>query len=162
MADPRQVLFLCTGNSARSILAECLLNRLGAGRFRAHSAGSAPVGQVNPLAIELLQQRGFDTRGLRSKSWDEFGETGAPELDFVFTVCENASQEPCPIWHGAPLQAHWGIPDPAAVRGSAADKRAAFARAYAMLIDRIETFVSLPLEGMEHGAIQRALDDIGT
>ena len=161
MADSTSVLFLCTGNSARSILAECLLRRLGEGRFRAYSAGSHPVGQVNPFAIELLQQHKFDTDGLRSKSWDEFAQPDSPDLDIVLTVCGSADQEVCPVWQGSPLRAHWGISDPAAVQGSAADKRAAFATAYALLMARIEDLVRLPLQTMERDAVQHALEDIG-
>ena len=161
MADDTGVLFLCTGNSARSILAECLLRRLGEGRFRAYSAGSRPVGQVNPFAIELLQRHGFDTTDLRSKSWDEFAQPHSPDLDFVLTVCGSADQEVCPVWTGAPMRAHWGISDPAAVQGSDADKRAAFAKAYALLMTRIEALIELPVLTMERAVLQRALEDIG-
>ena len=132
------VLVLCTGNSARSILGEVLFNVLGKGRFIAHSAGSKPAGQVNPFALELLQQQGLATEGLRSKSWDEFAATGAPEFDFIFTVCDNAAGETCPVWPGKPATAHWGIPDPAAVAGDDAAKRAAFRKAYDQLARRIK------------------------
>ena len=134
----RNVLFLCTGNSARSILAEAYLNARGGGRFVAHSAGSRPAGKVNPFAIELLKQNGFDTTGLRSKSWDEFAVPGAPPLDFVVTVCDNAAGEACPLWPGRPVTAHWSIADPAGVQGSDEDKRKAFMQAFAELSARIE------------------------
>ena len=132
------VLFLCTGNSARSIIAEAILNELGQGRFRAYSAGSQPKGQVNPLTLHLLQSLGYDTSGLRSKSWNEFAKPGAPALDFVFTVCDNAAGEACPFWPGQPLTAHWGVPDPADAQGSAAEIALAFKDAYRMLNQRIE------------------------
>jgi arsenate reductase len=140
------VLFLCTGNSARSLLAEATLNHpaVGRGRFRAYSAGSQPAGRPNPFALELLVQKGIDTDGLRSKSWNEFAAAGAPALDYVFTVCDYAAAEHCPIWPGHPLTAHWGVPDPAAEGGSDDDKRVAFAAAFAALGQRIERFVQLP------------------
>jgi arsenate reductase len=135
------VLFLCTGNSARSILAEAYLNSAGAGRFRAYSAGSHPNGKVNPLALELLEKKGIATRGLRSKSWDEFAQPGAPRLDFVFTVCDNAAGEVCPLWPGQPVKEHWGVPDPAAAQGSNEEKREAFLAAFTQLSTRIDQFL---------------------
>ncbi len=159
-AERPGVLFLCTGNSARSILAEALLRHLGRGRFFAYSAGSHPLGTVNPLALELLAAHKIDTAGLRSKSWDEFAGSQAPRLDFVFTVCGNAEREVCPIWHGTPLRAHWGMPDPAAVRGSDAAKRMAFTTAYEVLAHRIEAFIRLPLAAMSRPEAQRALSHI--
>jgi arsenate reductase (thioredoxin) len=151
MSDPRipNVLFLCTGNSARSILAEAYLNRSGRGRFRAYSAGSKPGGRVNPLAIELLEMSGIDTAGLRSKSWDEFAAPGAPHMDFVITVCDSAAAEPCPLWPGQPMTAHWGVPDPAAVQGSDEEKRQAFRAAFQALGARIDRMLSLPLEKLD-------------
>ena len=139
---PYNVLFLCTGNSARSILAEAYLNHAAKGRFRAYSAGSHPGGKVNPFALELLAKNGIPISGLRSKSWDEFAAPGAPKLDFVFTVCDNAAGEVCPIWPGRPSKAHWGVPDPAAVQGSDADKRQAFRDAFARLSSRIDAFLA--------------------
>jgi arsenate reductase len=135
------VLFLCTGNSARSILAEAYLNHAGKGRFRAYSAGSHPGGKVNPFALELLREKGIPTQGLRSKSWDEFAAPGAPPLDFVFTVCDNAAGEVCPIWLGRPLKEHWGVPDPAAVQGNDEEKRKAFLAAFTQLSSRIDAFL---------------------
>jgi arsenate reductase len=135
------VLFLCTGNSARSILAEAYLSSAGRGRFRAYSAGSHPNGEVNPLALELLEEKGIATQGLRSKSWDEFAAPGAPKLDFVFTVCDNAAGEVCPLWPGQPIKEHWGIPDPAAVQGSVEQKRKAFLGAFTQLSSRIDQFL---------------------
>jgi protein-tyrosine-phosphatase len=155
------VLFLCTGNSARSILAEAILNETGKGRFRAYSAGSQPKGAVNPFALELLATQGLDTSGLRSKSWDEFASAGAPALDFVFTVCDSAASEVCPVWPGQPMTAHWGIPDPAAIDGSDARKRKAFLVAFTALRRRIELFTSLPLAKLDALAIKRELDAIG-
>ena len=155
------VLFLCTGNSARSIMGECILNRLGRGRFRAFSAGSYPKGEVNPHTIETLKKLNYVTDELRSKSWDEFAGAGSPELQFVFTVCDQAAQEVCPLWPGQPMSAHWGIPDPAAVEGSEAEQRIAFADAYRMLFNRISIFVSLPLTSLDRLALQRRLDEIG-
>ena len=155
------VLFLCTGNSARSILAEAILNSTGKGRFRAFSAGSHPAGKVNPFAIELLRKQNLGTSGLRSKNWDEFAEAGAPHLDFVFTVCDNAAGEVCPIWPGKPMTAHWGIEDPAAVTGSDAEKRKAFSQAFILLQRRISLFASLPLDKLDAIAIKRELDQIG-
>lgn len=159
--DPFNVLFLCTGNSARSILAECILNREGRGKFRAFSAGSTPTGQVNPLALNLLRKLNYDVSGLHSKSWDEFSGPDAPKLDFVFTVCDNAANEVCPIWPGQPMTAHWGLPDPAAVTGSEAEKALAFDDTYRMLNQRISIFVNLPLESLSKLSLQRQLDEIG-
>ena len=155
------VLILCTGNSARSILGEVLFNVLGKGRFIAHSAGSEPAGRVNPHALELLKQQGFGTEGLRSKSWDEFAGHGAPEIDFIFTVCDNAAGETCPVWPGKPATAHWGIPDPAAVEGDDATKRAAFRKAYDQLARRIQLFMSLPIEKLDKLALKEKLAEIG-
>jgi arsenate reductase (thioredoxin) len=155
------VLFLCTGNSARSILAEAILNGVGTGRFRAFSAGSHPAGKVNPYAIELLQQRDLRVSELRSKNWNEFAAPGAPHLDFVFTVCDNAAGETCPIWPGRPVTAHWGIPDPAAVSGSDTEIRKAFSAAFTLLQRRISLFTSLPLARLDALAIQREVDRIG-
>lgn len=154
-------LFLCTGNSARSVLAESMLNGIGNGRFRAFSAGSHPTGKVNPLAIQLLQALRFPTEGLRSKSWDEFAVAGAPHIDFVITVCDNAAGEVCPLWPGRPMTAHWGVEDPAAVDGSDEDKRGAFAEAARILRRRIELFVSLPLGSLKGMALGAKLRDIG-
>jgi arsenate reductase len=155
------VLFLCTGNSARSILAECILNREGRGRFRAFSAGSQPKGQVHPFALELLKKMNYPTAGLRSKSWDEFAQPGAPTLDFVFTVCDNAASEVCPIWPGQPMTAHWGVPDPAAAEGSDAERHLAFADAYRMLSNRISIFTNLPMHSLDRLTLQKRLDEIG-
>ncbi len=155
------VLFLCTGNSARSILAEAILNSLGKSRFRAFSAGSHPKGEVNRFAIELLRKQGLDVSGLRSKSWDEFAAPGAPHLDFVFTVCDNAADEVCPIWPGQPMTAHWGIEDPAAVEGSDEEKRSAFSTASRLLQNRISLFTSLRFARLDELAIKRKLDEIG-
>ncbi len=155
------VLFLCTGNSARSILAEAILNGIGKGRFRAFSAGSHPAGKVNPYAIELLQQQSLGTSELRSKNWDEFAAAGAPHLDFVFTVCDNAAGEVCPVWPDKPMTAHWGIADPAAVEGSDEAKRKAFAQAFILLQRRISLFASLPLDKLDALAIKREVDQIG-
>ena len=155
------MLFLCTGNSARSIMAECLVNRHGGGRFAGYSAGSAPRGEVHPLALELLDRRGYDTNGLRSKSWDEFEGEDAPVMDFVFTVCDHAANEPCPVWPGRPVSAHWGLEDPAGVQGTETERRGAFARAYGVLEERIKKFVALPLESLESGELKRKLGKIG-
>lgn len=155
------VLVLCTGNSARSILAEVLFNMLGKGRFIAHSAGSHPAGRVNPFALELLQQQGLSTEGLRSKSWDEFAAPGAPHIDFIFTVCDNAAGETCPIWPGKPATAHWGIPDPAAVTGDDAAKRAAFRKASEQLARRIQLFMSLPIKSLDKLTLKEKLAEIG-
>ncbi len=155
------VLFLCTGNSARSVMGECILNRLGRGRFRAFSAGSHPRDEINPHTIETLKKLNYVTDGLRSKSWDEFAAPGAPELQFVFTVCDQAAQEACPLWPGQPMSAHWGIPDPAAAQGNEAEQRIAFADAYRMLYNRISIFASLPFASLDRLALQRRLDEIG-
>ena len=155
------VLFLCTGNSARSIIGEALLNKLGAGHFRAYSAGSHPKGAVHPLALEVLSGAGLATGGARSKSWDEFAAPGAPRMDFVFTVCDDAAGETCPVWPGQPMTAHWGIADPAAVDGPDFRKRAAFADAYRFLRNRIAAFVSLPLHSIDKLSLQTKLTAIG-
>jgi arsenate reductase len=155
------VLFLCTGNSARSIFAEAILNRHGRGRFRAYSAGSHPKGHVHPYAIDLLRNLKYPTEGLRSKSWDEFAVPGAPEINFVFTLCDDAAKEVCPIWPGQPMTAHWGVPDPGAVEGTETIKRAAFADAHRMLTNRISIFTSLPLKSLDRMALQERLDEIG-
>lgn len=158
---PLAVLFLCTGNSARSIMSEVMLNTMGAPRFRAYSAGSHPNGTVNPFAIELLQKNRLPTDGLRSKSWDEFAAPGAPELDFVFTVCDNAAGEVCPLWPGQPITAHWGVEDPAAVDGSDDDKRKAFFNAHHRLQNRIQLFLNLPLTKLDRLALTQRLKEIG-
>ena len=155
------VLFLCTGNSARSILAEAILNRIGAGRFRAFSAGSHPKGAVHPYTLQLLKSLNHDTDFARSKDWLEFAGPGAPEMSFVFTVCDNAAAEACPVWPGQPMTAHWGVPDPAAVEGTEAEKHLAFADAYRMLSNRISIFISLPMHSLDRLALQRRLDEIG-
>ena len=155
------VLFLCTGNSARSILAEALVNRLGGPRFIGLSAGSHPKGAVHPLALDLLQSCGLPTAGLRSKSWDEYAQPGAPQLDFVFTVCDNAAGEICPVWPGQPMTAHWGIADPAAVEGTEVDKRRAFRLAYLTLEARIRLFLSLPIQTLDRMRLQDRLHAIG-
>ena len=162
MADrPYNVLFLCTGNSARSILAESVLNHRGGGRFRAWSAGSHPAGRVNPHAIALLRQLGLPIDDLRSKSWDEFAAPGAPPLDFVFTVCDNAAGEVCPVWPGQPVTAHWGLPDPAAVEGSDDDTTKAFRDTYVALERRISLFTSLPIAGLDQLTLSRRVAEIG-
>jgi arsenate reductase len=158
---PFNVLFLCTGNSARSIIAEAILNKLGAGRFHAYSAGSQPRGQVNPHTIQLLQSLDYDTSGFRSKSWSEFAKPGAQPLDFVFTVCDNAAGEACPVWPGQPMTAHWGIPDPAEATGSPAEIALAFKDAYRMLNQRIGIFTALPLRSLDQLSLQKKLRDIG-
>jgi arsenate reductase len=155
------VLFLCTGNSARSILGEALLNHLGKGRFHAYSAGSHPAGAVNPFAIELLKKSRLPVSDLRSKSWDEFAAAGAPQFDFVFTVCDNAAGEVCPAWPGRPMTAHWGIDDPVSVSGSDEDRRKAFVKAFTQLNRRISLFISLPVEKLDKLSLKRQLDDIG-
>lgn len=154
-------LFLCTGNSARSILAEAILNRLGESRIRAYSAGSHPQGSVHPMCLKLLEERGHDTSGLRSKSWSEFERSGAPVLDFVFTVCDNAANETCPVWPGHPMTAHWGVADPAAFEGPEDEQRRAFARTYMELHRRIELFTSLPIESLDRIALEARLEEIG-
>lgn len=161
MDRPFNVLFLCTGNSARSILAEAILNREGRGNFRAYSAGSQPKGQVHPYTLDLLRKLNFDVSGLRSKSWNEFASPNAIPLDFVFTVCDNAAGETCPFWPGQPMTAHWGVPDPAAVTGGEAEMRLAFAQAYRMLSNRILAFTSLPLRSLDRLTLQKQLQSIG-
>lgn len=156
------VLFLCTGNSARSILAECVLNRLGRGRFKAYSAGSFPKGEVHPLALDLLTRENYPIDQLRSKSWDEFSRPDSPELNFVFTVCDNAANEVCPVWPGQPVSAHWGMPDPAAVEGNAIEKTLAFANTLRMLTRRIEIFINLPLASLDALNLQTKLNQIGS
>jgi arsenate reductase (thioredoxin) len=158
---PFNVLFLCTGNSARSIIAEAILNKLGQGRFRAYSAGSQPKGHVNPHTIELLHGLGYDTSQLRAKSWDEFAKPGAPEFDFVFTVCDKAAAESCPLWPGQPMTAHWGIPDPVEANGNAAEIALAFKDAYRMLNQRIGIFVALPIRSLSLLTLQKRLHEIG-
>ena len=155
------VLFLCTGNSARSIMAEAILNRAGRGNFRAFSAGSHPKGKVHPFTIDLLRRLNFDVSDLRSKSWTEFARSGAPHLDFVFTVCDDAAKEACPLWPGQPVTAHWGISDPAAFEGTEVEQRLAFADALRMLTNRINIFVSLPIKKLSGLALQKQLDGIG-
>ena len=155
------VLFLCTGNSARSIMAEVLLNRLGHGKFKASSAGSHPKVEINPYTAATLHKAGFMLDGLRSKSWDEFAAPGAPSLDFVFTVCDDAAAEECPYWPGQPMTAHWGLPDPAAAEGSEAEKHLAFAEAFRMLSNRIGIFVALPMQSLDKLSLQKRLDEIG-
>jgi arsenate reductase len=161
MQRPYNILILCTGNSARSIMAEALFNTLGADRFRAYSAGSHPTGKVNPFAIEQVQALGYPTENLRSKSWDEFAQPGAPEMDFIVTVCDNAAGEVCPLWPGQPVTAHWGFPDPAAVEGSDEEKRAAFALALRQIRMRVQLFLSLPLETLDRMAIESRMRAIG-
>lgn len=155
------VLFLCTGNSARSVLAEALINHWGQGRFRGFSAGSRPAGTVNPIAVQLLQHMGLPVEGLRSKSWDEFAAPGAQPLDFVFTVCDNAAGEQCPFWPGQPMTAHWGVADPAAVQGTDTEKWLAFRQAFRELENRIRIFSSLRLESLDRLSLQHRLDEIG-
>ena len=158
---PLKVLFLCTGNSARSQMAEVILNRLGRGKFKAFSAGSQPAGHVHPLALQMLRNAHFDVSSLRSKPWDEFAQPGAPSLDFVFTVCDNAAKEDCPVWPGQPMTAHWGLPDPAKAEGTYAEKADAFADTMRMLNQRVGIFVSLPLNKLSKLALQKHLDEIG-
>ncbi len=161
MANRYNVLFLCTGNSARSIMAEAILNHKGKGRFRAYSAGSHPTGQPRPEALRQIESAGISTEGLRSKSWDEFSAPSAPKLDFVFTVCDNAAKEQCPYWPGQPMTAHWGISDPAAVKGTPEEIARAFREAFVILDRRIGLFLSLPLATLEDLAIKREIDKIG-
>jgi arsenate reductase (thioredoxin) len=162
MADRRfNVLFLCTGNSARSIMAEALVQRWGAGRFMGYSAGSHPTGKVNPWATELLRQMNFKTDGYRSKDWSEFSAPGAPHMDFVFTVCDRAAAEVCPVWPGQPMTAHWGVEDPAVVEGSEVEKSLAFRKAFRELENRIKIFVSLPLGSLDRLRLQERLHEIG-
>jgi len=155
------VLFLCTGNSARSVIAEAILSRIGAGKFKAYSAGSMPKGEVHPETLALLKRLNYDTSAFRSKSWDEFAQPGAPPLDFVFTVCDNAAGEVCPIWPGQPMTAHWGIPDPAAATGSQVEIARAFANAYGAMNNRIAVFVNLPFASLDRLSLQSRLDGIG-
>ncbi len=155
------VLFLCTGNSARSIFAECLVNRLGQGRFHGYSAGSQPAGAVNPLTIYELERNNYKTDGLRSKDWAEFAEPDAPQMDFVFTVCDNAAAETCPVWPGQPMTAHWGVADPAAVEGEEYERKAAFHRAFQQLENRISIFLSLPIASIDRLRLQKKLEEIG-
>jgi protein-tyrosine-phosphatase len=158
---PFNVLFLCTGNSARSIMAEAILNKVGAGNFRAYSAGSQPKGRVNLHTIQLLQSLGYDTSGFRSKSWNEFAKPGAPPLDFAFTVCDNAAGEICPVWPGQPMTAHWGVPDPAEAQGSPAEIALAFKDTYRMLHQRIGVFTELPIRSLDQISLQQRLKEIG-
>jgi len=157
----RNVLFLCTGNSARSILAEAYLNSKASGQFNAYSAGSHPSGKVNPFALELLRKRRLNVDGLRSKNWDEFARPGAPRMDFIFTVCDNAAGELCPVWPGQPVTAHWGVEDPAAVLGSDDEKRKAFLKAFTLLAARINLLLSLPIEKVDRLSLKAKLDEIG-
>lgn len=161
MPAPYNVLFLCTGNSARSIIGEALINQWGQGKFKGFSAGSHPRGSVHPLALELLKRMNLPTAGLRSKSWDEFAAAGAPPLDFVFTVCDNAAAEVCPYWPGQPMTAHWGVPDPAAIEGSDTEKWLAFREAFRLLDNRIKIFTALPLASLDRIKLQARLDAIG-
>jgi arsenate reductase len=156
------VLFLCTGNSARSIIAEAILNKVGAGRFQAYSAGSHPRGEVNAHALDMLKRLGFDTSQYRSKAWDEFAKPDAPKLDFVITVCDSAAGEVCPVWPGQPMSAHWGMPDPAAVEGTPSEIALAFAETYRMLNNRISAFANLKMSGLDRLSLQKKMADIGT
>jgi protein-tyrosine-phosphatase len=158
---PYNVLFLCTGNSARSIMAEAILNRAGQGKFRAFSAGSQPKGQIHPYTLDLLRKLNYDVTGMRSKSWKEFSGPGAPKLDFVFTVCDNAAQETCPVWPGQPMTAHWGVPDPVEATGSPAEIALAFKEAYRMLQQRIAVFTALPIRSLDQLSLQQRLKEIG-
>jgi arsenate reductase len=159
--QPYNVLFLCTGNSARSIMAEAILNKLGAGKFCAYSAGSQPKGQVHPETIRLLHGLGYDTSSVRSKSWHEFAKPGAPSLDFAFTVCDNAAGETCPVWPGQPMTAHWGVPDPAEAKGTEAEVALAFKDAYRMLHQRLAIFTALPLGSLDRLTLHNKLKEIG-
>ena len=161
MQKPYNILVLCTRNSARSIIGEALFTTMGAGRFNAYSAGSHPAGRVNPFAIEQVRALGYPVENLRSKSWDEFAQPGAPELDFVVTVCDKAAGEMCPLWPGQPVTAHWGFPDPAAVEGTDDEKRAAFAQTLRQMRRRVELFISLPLEALDHLAVEKRMRAIG-
>jgi arsenate reductase len=161
MERPYNILVLCTGNSARSIIGEALFNTLGAGRFKAYSAGSHPTGRVNPFAIEQMQALGYPLEGLRSKSWDEFAQPDSPQMDFIVTVCDKAAGEMCPLWPGQPVTAHWGFPDPAAVEGSDEEKRAAFASTLRQIRNRVQLFLSLPLETLDRMAIENRMKAIG-
>jgi arsenate reductase len=159
--DVYNVLFLCTGNSARSIFGECLINRLGRGKFRGYSAGSQPRGEVHPLALHELEQNGYPTEGLRSKDWNEFAAPDAPHMDFVFTVCDKAAAETCPVWPGQPMTAHWGVEDPVAMEGSELARKTAFAKAFRELQNRVSLFVSLPFHSLDKLRLQEKLDEIG-
>lgn len=159
--EPFNVLFLCTGNSARSIMAEAILNSLGRNKFKAFSAGSQPTGRINPLALELIENNRLRTQGLRSKDWSEFAQAGAPFMHFVFTVCDRAAAEPCPVWPGQPMTAHWGVHDPAAVDGSVELKRKAFLKAYTELHRRLSLFINLPFDKLSNLALKEKLDEIG-
>jgi arsenate reductase len=161
MERPYNILVLCTGNSARSIIGEALFNTMGAGRFKAYSAGSHPTGRVNPFAIEQVQALGYPLEGLRSKSWDEFAQPDSPQMDFIVTVCDKAAGEMCPLWPGQPVTAHWGFPDPAAVEGSDEEKRAAFAQTLRQIRNRVQLFLSLPLETLDRMAIENRMRAIG-
>ncbi|MEA2992280.1 MAG: hypothetical protein QOD40_1200 [Alphaproteobacteria bacterium] len=161
MEKPYRVLFLCTGNSARSVLAEAILNHVGAGKFHAFSAGSQPKGSVHPQTIRLLEKLGYDAANLRSKSWDEFAKPDAPPFDFIFTVCDNAAGESCPVWPGKPATAHWGIPDPAEAKGTDAEIGVAFADAYRMLAQRISAFTALPIKSLDMVTLQAKLRELG-
>lgn len=163
MTDPicYNVLFLCTGNSVRSIIAESILNRIGPPRFKAYSAGSLPKAAIHPMALHLLRRQNFPVESLRSKSWDEFTLPAAPRLDFVFTLCDRAASETCPVWPGQPMTAHWGLPDPASVEGSETERHLAFADTLRMLTTRLEIFTNLPLDAIDRLALQQRLDDIG-
>jgi len=161
LQKPYTILVLCTGNSARSIMGEALFNMLGAGRFKAYSAGSHPSGTVNPFALEQVRALGYPVEGLRSKSWDEFAAPGAPQMDFIVTVCDNAAGEVCPLWPGQPVTAHWGFPDPAAVEGTDAEKREAFARTLRQMRTRVQLFLNLPLETLDRMAIENRMKAIG-
>ena len=161
MDKPYNVLFLCTHNSARSVIAEAIMNRIGTGKFVAYSAGSQPRGAINPNTIKLLDQLGYDTSGFRSKSWDEFAKPGAPEIDFIFTVCDDAAGEVCPVWPGKPLTAHWGVTDPSAVKGSDLEVALAFQEAYRLLYRRIELFAALPIKGLDTMTLKARLKEIG-
>lgn len=161
MDKPYNVLFLCTHNSARSVIAEAIMNRIGSGKFVAFSAGSQPRGSINPNTLKLLDQLGYDTSGFRSKSWDEFAKHGAPEIDFIFTVCDDAAGEVCPVWPGKPLTAHWGVADPSAVKGSELEIAMAFQKAYRLLYRRIELFAALPIRGLDTMTLKARLREIG-
>jgi len=158
---PKNVLFICTGNSARSILAEAILNRLGQGRFKAYSAGSHPRGEVHPFALDQLRRTNHDVSDARSKSWDDFAGDDAPDMDFVFTVCDRAAAEICPVWPGQPMTAHWGLPDPAHAEGNETEQRLAFSDTYKVLTNRLSIFINLPLEELDKLALQKRLDEIG-
>jgi protein-tyrosine-phosphatase len=158
---PFNVLFLCTGNSARSILAEAIINREGRGKFKGFSAGSQPKGEVHPLALHLLERQNYDISQFRSKDWAEFTQPGAPELDFVFTLCDSAANETCPVWPGQPMTAHWALPDPAAVEGNEAEQNLAFADTFRMLNQRISIFANLPIQSLDKLSLQKRLDEIG-